>query len=123
MSTNKTKQALINWINAVESLQLTSILDLYHPQAILLPTLSNQICTTNNHIQEYFTSFLQKNPKCTINEYHIQPIDSSQHAIISGIYTFTFNNETIASARFTFCFDHSADQPLIKHHHSSVLPN
>ena len=118
MDVKKTKTLLNNWIQAIQTEDPKQVIPLYDKTAILVPTLSNKVCNTQEKIKAYFDHFLQKKPKCTINECHIQTIESL--GIASGIYTFTVQDQTTVQARYSFVF--SLQTTKILNHHSSMMP-
>jgi uncharacterized protein (TIGR02246 family) len=65
---------------------------LYAPDAILLPTVSNQVRTDHAGKVDYFTAFLAIKPFGTINESHVRFLsaDVASHA---GVYTFRLEKE------------------------------
>ena len=120
MSQIQTDTLINTWISAVETFQPKNVLNCYDQRAVLVPTLSNQICSSHTQLEDYFNSFLAKKPQCVINEIYEHTISSSNHVIYAGIYTFTFDGNSTAKARFSFAYN---DSKLIIHHHSSLLPN
>ena len=119
MNSTITETTLNTWINAIQTYDPNTVLTCYHPKAILVPTLSNTICTSPEQLKHYFINFCAKKPECVINEVHQQWLEPSKTQALSGIYTFTFDKAEQAKARFTFIY--SAEN-LILHHHSSLLP-
>ena len=106
------------WINAVQTKDPDKVVSLYAADAVLIPTVSNQIRYTQDERRDYFVHFLAKGPRCTVDSSHIQQL--SDNAItVSGIYTFVFEDRSQVSARFTFIFGQDG---TISHHHSSLLP-
>jgi uncharacterized protein (TIGR02246 family) len=95
----------------------------YARNAILLPTVSNQVRRNHKEIQDYFVTFLQKQPVGTINYRSIRLYCGV--AIDSGTYTFrlTTNGQTQeVPARYTFVYNKVGNQWLIAEHHSSAMP-
>tara|TARA_B100001113_G_C21035684_1_gene590030 strand:+ start:224 stop:580 length:357 start_codon:yes stop_codon:yes gene_type:complete len=104
------------WNTALKTQDPHQVLTCYASKSILLPTLSNQVCDTFEKKLAYFQSFCQKGPVGTIDvSYSRQYGDIVIH---SGIYTFAFNDQSEATARFTYVYQDS----LIIEHHSSLLP-
>ena len=95
----------------------------YARNAILLPTVSNKVRRNHEEIQDYFVTFLQKQPVGRINYSSIRLYCGV--AIDSGTYTFklTSNGQTQeVPARYTFVYNKVGDQWLIAEHHSSAMP-
>lgn len=108
------------WNAALQTGQPEQVTQLYAADAILLPTLSNQVRHTHAEIEDYFVHFVAKKPVGTINETNIRTFDPL--TINSGIYTFAFADGTSAQARFTFVYRWDGKRWLIVEHHSSQMP-
>jgi uncharacterized protein (TIGR02246 family) len=108
------------WNQALQTGDPKVVAALYESDAILLPTLSNQVRHNHPEIEDYFVHFLAKGPKGTINESNIRVEESI--AIHAGIYTFAFQDGSEAQARFTYAYRKSAHGWKIIEHHSSLLP-
>ena len=106
------------WINAVQTKDPVQVVTLYADDAVLIPTVSNQIRYTQDERRDYFVHFLAKGPQCTVDSHHIQQLPGDV-VTTSGIYTFLFEDRSKVSARYTFTFDQDGK---ILHHHSSLLP-
>ena len=118
---NSEIESLVNdWNNALQTGDPKKVSALYDKEGILLPTLSNQVRHNHNEIEDYFVSFLAKKPSGQINESNIRIFDDI--AINSGIYTFTFGDNSTARARFTYVYRKTDQRWLIVEHHSSVMP-
>jgi|WetSurMetagenome_2_1015567.scaffolds.fasta_scaffold97458_2 uncharacterized protein (TIGR02246 family) len=93
----------------------------YAEKSILLATLSNKPCITQDEKVDYFKNFLEKMPSGKIDMRMINI--SCNMAVDSGLYTFTFlkTGET-AKARYTFVYKWDGKQWLIISHHSSLMP-
>jgi uncharacterized protein (TIGR02246 family) len=94
----------------------------YAQNAVLIPTLSNEIRNTPAGRIAYFEKeFLPKKPSGKINQHYLKCIGDI--AINSGLYTFTFGDRTKARARYTFVYQKQRDGKwLIIEHHSSGMP-
>ena len=94
----------------------------YARDAVLIPTLSNQIRHTPAERIAYFKEeFLPKKPSGKIDKHYLKCIGDV--AINSGLYTFTFGDGTKAAARYTFVYQKQRDGKwLIIEHHSSKMP-
>ncbi len=108
------------WNNSLLTENPKEVIKLYTKDAILLPTLSNQVRHNHEEIEDYFVKFLSKSPQGKIDESNIRINDNI--AINSGIYTFSFSDASTAQARFTFVYKLVNNEWLIIEHHSSLLP-
>ena len=96
----------------------------YAEDGILLPTVSNQVRSNRVEIADYFEHFLLLHPRGTINEQHIDVLDTNT-AVNSGVYTFDLIKEgepTFVVARYSFLYEKIGGKWLIKSHHSSAMP-
>ena len=108
------------WNNALQTGEPRNVTALYESNAILLPTISNQVRHNHEEIEDYFIHFLAKGPKGVINESNIRTFGNI--AINSGVYTFTFSDGNSVQARFTYVYRWNGQRWLIVEHHSSALP-
>ena len=108
------------WNTALQTGEPKNVTALYERNAILLPTISNQVRHNHEEIEDYFIHFLAKGPKGVINESNIRTFGNI--AINSGIYTFTFSDGNSVQARFTYVYRWNGQRRLIVEHHSSALP-
>ena len=108
------------WNTAIQTGEPKNVTALYESNAILLPTISNQVRHNHEEIEDYFIHFLAKGPKGVINESNIRTFGNI--AINSGIYTFTFSDGNSVQARFTYVYRWNGQRWLIVEHHSSALP-
>ncbi|OAT78663.1 DUF4440 domain-containing protein [Mangrovibacter phragmitis] len=108
------------WNNALQTGDAQQVAALYTDDAVLLPTVSNQVRLTNDQRIDYFEHFLEKKPVGEINQRTVRL--GCNTAIDSGIYTFTFSDNTKIQARYTFTYDYVDNQWLISSHHSSAMP-
>ena len=95
----------------------------YARDAILLPTVSNQVRHNYEEIRDYFVKFLGLQPEGKIEEQNIRIF--CDVAIDSGIYSFTLRNfqpVAMVQARYTFVYQRIGNQWLIVAHHSSGMP-
>ncbi|HYW21492.1 MAG TPA: SgcJ/EcaC family oxidoreductase [Nodularia sp. (in: cyanobacteria)] len=95
----------------------------YARNAILLPTVSNQVRRNHEEIQDYFEKFLTQKPIGKINYRNIRLYCGV--AIDSGTYTFTLRNNGQSQelpARYTFVYNRVGNRWLIAEHHSSAMP-
>ena len=108
------------WNTALQTGEPKNVTALYESNAILLPTISNQVRHNHEEIEDYFIHFLAKSPNGVINESNIRTFGNI--AINSGIYTFTFSDGNSVQARFTYVYRWNGQRWLIVEHHSSALP-
>lgn len=108
------------WNNALGTGEPEKVAALYDTDAILLPTISNQVRDNHDTKVDYFTNFLKKGPVGKIDESNVRVFDDL--AINSGIYTFTFNDGSVVPARYTFVYRRTGGSWKIVEHHSSMMP-
>ena len=115
------------WNAALATKDAAKVNALYMPQAVLLPTLSDDVrCTTRDRL-DYFNFFLPKGPQGVINSYDIRRGHSDltgapDQVTNSGVYTFTFDDGSTARARYSFSYIKVNRQFMIMHQHSSLMP-
>jgi uncharacterized protein (TIGR02246 family) len=112
------------WNAALATGDPQKVADLYAPNAVLLPTVSNQIRTDRAGIVDYFTEFLKKTPRGAITQSVVDVLDADD-AINTGTYTFTLTVDgktKIVPARYTFVYELVGGKWLIVNHHSSAMP-
>jgi uncharacterized protein (TIGR02246 family) len=83
-----------SWNAALATLNPDTVTTLYAEDAVLLPTVSNQVRHNHTEIRDYFVSFLQKSPQGVIDESNVR-ILSDTHATNSGVYTFMSRLPTV----------------------------
>jgi uncharacterized protein (TIGR02246 family) len=101
-----------------------AVADLYAPDAVLLPTVSNTVRTDRAGIVDYFTGFLPSKPSAVIEQSVVTVLDAD-NAIDTGVYRFTMNKPEgteIVDARYTFVYEKRDGEWLIVNHHSSEMP-
>ena len=108
------------WNNALQTGEPKKVAALYASDAILLPTVSNQVRHNHAEIEDYFVTFLAKEPKGTIDEANLRVLGDI--AINSGVYTFSLAGGVSVQARYTFVYRNIDGQWLIIEHHSSAMP-
>ena len=94
---------------------------LYAPDAVLLPTVSNQVRHNHTEIRDYFVAFLAKHPQGVITESNTRHL-ADDLASNSGVYTFTFGDGAQVTARFSYLYKKNDGQWQIIEHHSSAMP-
>jgi hypothetical protein len=88
--------------------------------AVLLPTISNQVRLTVPERIDYFKDFLKKGPGGEI-DYRTIGIGCNK-AIDTGVHTFTFKDNTHATSRYTVTYVGDDKDWKISTHHSSAMP-
>lgn len=109
-----------DWNAALKSRDPSKVVALYASDAILLPTVSNQVRHNLQEIESYFVDFVAKGPSGKIDQSNIRVFDHL--AINSGVYTFSFDDQTEVQARYTFVYRRQDDGWVIIEHHSSKMP-
>lgn len=104
------------------------MIQLYAPDAILLPTVADDVRTTKAGRRDYFEHFLKHEPVGTIDEYNIRILGRDglgmPNAVSNqGIYTFdlTASGKKV-QARFTYNYVRLGERWFIKVHQSSAMP-
>ncbi len=120
MNNNEIQQLFEEWNSALKTGSAKKVSSLYEENAILIPTISKQICHCRGEIEDYFVHFLAKRPQGLIIEANIRHY--GQIAINSGVYSFIFDDASVVQARFTFVYRWHGTHWLISEHHSSQLP-
>jgi len=110
------------WDAALSSGDPDAVVALYALDAVLLPTFSDTVRTTEEGRRDYFAGFLLRRPRARIVEGHARAFGDV--AVHSGIYAFVFGAgpEREARARFTFVYRRIDGRWWIVEHHSSAMP-
>lgn len=108
------------WNAALKTGQPQAVVARYSADSILVPTLSNTVRASADAKLDYFEHFLEKRPVGSIDQQHI--LVDCNTAIDTGLYTFTFNDGSVAKARYTFTYRKDGKNWLITSHHSSLMP-
>jgi uncharacterized protein (TIGR02246 family) len=111
------------WDYSLQTGKPSEVAKNYADEAILVPTVSNNVRHTHPEIEDYFQRFLSLKPDGRIEEQNIQIY--CDVAVNSGIYTFAVVKDGQLSdvkARFTFVYHKVGDRWLIVDHHSSGMP-
>ena len=96
----------------------------YAPDAVLLPTVSNQPRTNSAEIKDYFVHFLKRNPQGTIDTRTIWIGCNTASDV--GTYTFRLSGKTpgttdILKARYSFDYELRDGKWVIVNHHSLMM--
>ncbi len=108
------------WNESLQTGNAKTVSENYLSDAVLLPTLSNQVRLTDEERIHYFEAFLAKKPVGHIDSRTIRI--GCNKAIDTGTYTFTFKDGSKAAARYTFTYAWNGEKWLISTHHSSAMP-
>jgi uncharacterized protein (TIGR02246 family) len=97
----------------------------YAPDAVLLPTVSNQPRTDSAEIKDYFVHFLERDPQGTIDTRTIRIGCNAASDV--GTYTFRLAGKTpgttdMLKARYSFDYELRDGKWVIVHHHASMMP-
>ena len=88
------RTCLTRWTDAVAANRIENILLLYAEDAVLVPTLSNEIHATQDGRRRYFEFLLSRNVfGCTVEQEVIRTDPTRGTVAIGGIYTFRFRAE------------------------------
>ncbi|TDY27128.1 uncharacterized protein (TIGR02246 family) [Paraburkholderia sp. BL6665CI2N2] len=112
------------WNAALATGDADSVARLYAPDAVLEPTVSNEVRTTPAGIKDYFVKFLKLKPHGTINLREIRLL-SDNSALDTGVYTFDLaknGKHQKVHARYTFVYKKVDGEWKILNHHSSAMP-
>ncbi|MGW0469653.1 SgcJ/EcaC family oxidoreductase [Streptomyces coeruleorubidus] len=115
------------WNAALQTGDPQKVADLYAKDAVLLPTVSDDVRTDRAEIVDYFEHFLRNKPAGTKVESVVNVLDRDT-VIDTGVYEFELtDHETGAKntvkARYTYAYEKQADGTwLIVNHHSSKMP-
>lgn len=121
MNEGQVMQLFERWNAALATGNPDAVTALYAEDAILLPTVSNQVRHNHSEIRDYFVSFLAKEPQGVIVEANVRFL-AENLAINSGVYTFTFGSGDQVTARFTYLYRLIDGHWKIAEHHSSAMP-
>ncbi|MEY4357813.1 MAG: hypothetical protein RL469_1139 [Pseudomonadota bacterium] len=112
------------WNLTLTTLDSAKVADLYWPDGVLLPTVSNQPRTNTALIKDYFDHFLEKHPRGRIDERHVH--HSCNLSVDMGLYTFFLLDKNgkpqEVNARYTYVYTYRNGTWKIQHHHSSAMP-
>ncbi|WP_273862833.1 DUF4440 domain-containing protein [Pseudomonas sp. LA5] len=117
------KAALHTWAAPVATREVEAILALYAPDAILVPTLSNELRDCEDSRREYFRNFLaNEGLVCDVEIFKKRVGSKLSTVVVGGLYVFHYRDgEQVISvpARFLFTFEQIDGRWLITGHHSS----
>lgn len=114
-------QLFSNWNDAIQTGDPDKVTAMYAEDAVLLPTVSNQVRHNHAEIRDYFVSFLAKSPSGEINEANPRQL-SDDLVSNTGVYTFTFGDGAQVMARYSYLYKCIGGEWKILEHHSSMMP-
>lgn len=123
MTTGAIETLFDTWNAALQTRDPDEVVKLYAEDAVLLPTVSNQVRHNHAEIRDYFVNFLKKHPRGVVNESNVR--DYGDVASNAGVYTFDLTTDGVTAqvpCRFTFLYRKESDGWKIVEHHSSQMP-
>lgn len=122
-----TRKALMHWAKVVSRGGLEDLLALYASDAILVPTMEDEVGGHADERRAYFESFLA-NPglRCRIDSLRKRISHKLGTVVAGGHYTFMFERDGsphTVPARYLFTFEEIDGAWLITGHHSSMMPS
>ncbi len=115
------------WNAALQTGDPRKVAALYAKDAVLLPTVSDDVRSDRAGIVDYFEHFLRNKPVGTKIESHVNVLDRNT-VIDAGTYEFALTDpetgqKSTVEARYTYAYEKQADgRWLIVNHHSSKMP-
>ncbi len=116
-----------DWNAALRTGDPRKVADLYAKDAVLLPTVSDNVRTDRAEIVDYFEHFLRNKPVGTKIESVVNILDRDT-VIDTGVYEFALTDhetgeKSTVKARYTYAYEQQPDgRWLIVNHHSSKMP-
>jgi len=121
MNNDDIVQLFSNWNDAIQTGDPDKVTAMYAEDAVLLPTVSNQVRHNHAEIRDYFVSFLAKSPSGEINESNPRQL-TNDLVSNTGVYTFTFGDGAQVMARYSYLYKCIGGEWKILEHHSSMMP-
>lgn len=116
-------KVLLHWAEAVGRRDVDEVMSLYAPDAILVPTLSDEVRGRDSDRRAYFETFLaNEGIECGILVQKKRVSAKLGTVVIGGLYDFNIpvnGAEAIVPARFLFTFEEIEGCWRITGHHSS----
>ena len=119
------EQILHEWMDAVNTGNVTALTALYDPAAVLIPTFSSRLLKTPEMIEDYFVRLGARDElSVALHEKTVisQSLGDQFHAL-SGIYCWRFaiDGELLNfEARFSYMLDLKRASPILNHHSSQI---
>ncbi|MBN8413361.1 DUF4440 domain-containing protein [Halomonas denitrificans] len=118
-------RTLERWAIAVSRGEKETLLALYAEDAILVPTVANDVREDRLARQAYFDAFLaNEDLSCELGEFSRRVSRKLGTVVIGGHYVFSYlikGDMATIPARFLFTFEEIAGEWKITGHHSSQL--
>jgi len=117
-----------DWAAAVSSGNIDSVVGLYEPEAVLVPTFSATPVRGTEAIRAYFEALCDERPNLTVDvlEGEVNQNLGDSRAL-SGRYRFTWgtdaNDMVTVDARYTFVIETVDGAWLVETHHGSQNPS
>lgn len=118
------RDALKQWVSAVESGSVDDITDLYDAHAVMISAFQQKPITTHEALVKYYRK-VEGNSGIKIDIIEQHPRRYGNIAVNSGRYTFhdvEDGEPTDMPARFTFVYILKDGKWIIVDHHSSLVP-
>ena len=118
-------QVVEQFKKAFESADVTGVVSLFAPDAVLLGTVSPKLTTTTEGINEYFQVIKQLTPRTVVFGEYVAKVLSDDAVLFAGLDTFTVTRDSNiieTPARFTMLITKTGQGWRISHFHSSVRP-
>ncbi|MDE3016032.1 MAG: DUF4440 domain-containing protein [Pseudomonadota bacterium] len=118
------RDALKQWVAAVESGSVDDITDLYDSHAVMISAFRQLPVTTHAELVRYYRK-VEANPDAKIDIIEQHPRTFGNFAVNSGLYTFHYTEDgepVTVPARFTFVYILEGGKWVIIDHHSSLVP-
>lgn len=117
------------WGRAVSSGAPSTVLSLYAPNAVLVPTYGASILQGHKEMEGYFREFLAR-PNMRVMVTEVVMRRTGPNPVLSGFYSFTWGSggpKERAAARYTFVLQPKRAPSgqigwVVITHHSSVVP-
>lgn len=117
--------ALVTWEQTVESGNLRDIMNLYHKDAMMIPTFAQAPLTRRRQIEEYFR-LIVSNSEIDVTVLESHPRSFGNMAINSGRYALSYTQDgeqVVIPARFTFVYTLDGGRWSIVEQHASRMPD
>ena len=119
------EQVVASWMSHINKRNLESLVDLYDPNAIMIPTFSNRLLNTPDKIRKYFSNLCDREELSIAlheNTLTVQPVQDALYTVC-GIYCWRFavEGEMLSfEARFSFFLNLATEHPILQHHSSQI---
>jgi uncharacterized protein (TIGR02246 family) len=118
-------QQFTRFNQALLSRDPATVTALFAPDAVLLPTLSDEMRTTHAGIRDYFVHFLEKSPDGRVDKSETR-IGCNEAARMGNwsidVTDPKTHKKSTVHARFTFVYRYAGARWWIEHLHSSLMP-